>query len=214
MLGCDIVVAGSAKVLTAMKQGRTTAVINTHETLPGDFARDPDFSLPGRRLVAAIEAAAGSDASRFIDATEVATQIFGDAIAANMFLLGYGWQLGALPLTRDSIEEAIRLNKVSVEMNLAAFAWGRRFRPTVRCSVVARSARPSRSTRSSCTRTGSRPGRARRTGRRSTSTRCGTAWRPAGTRPSTWPSRRTTSTASASARGTRSASARRPRSGR
>ena len=125
VLGCDIVVAGSAKVLTAMKQGRTTAVINTHETLPGDFARDPDFSLPGRRLVAAIEAAAGSDASRFIDATEVATQIFGDAIAANMFLLGYGWQLGALPLTRDSIEEAIRLNKVSVEMNLAAFAWGR-----------------------------------------------------------------------------------------
>ncbi|WP_349358311.1 indolepyruvate ferredoxin oxidoreductase family protein [Stappia sp.] len=125
VLGCDIVVAGTAKVLTAMRKGETRAVINTHETLPGDFARNPDFSLPGRRLVAAIEEAAGADTSRFVDATTVATDLFGDAIAANMFLLGYGWQMGGLPVTREALEEAIRLNKVSVEMNLAAFAWGR-----------------------------------------------------------------------------------------
>ena len=125
VLGCDIVVAGSAKVLSAMRPGRTMAVINTHETLPGDFARNPDFSLPGRRLVAAISDASGKDNARFIDATELAVELFGDAIAANMFLLGYGWQLGGLPLALESIEDAIRLNKVSVEMNLAAFAWGR-----------------------------------------------------------------------------------------
>ncbi|GGF04863.1 indolepyruvate ferredoxin oxidoreductase family protein [Stappia taiwanensis] len=125
VLACDIVVAGSAKVLTAMREGATTAVVNTHETLPGDFTRNPDFSLPGRQLVAAIEQATGAGRSRFIDATEQATKLFGDAIAANMFLLGYGWQMGAIPLTREAIEDAIRLNRVSVEMNLAAFAWGR-----------------------------------------------------------------------------------------
>ena len=125
VLGCDIVVAGSAKILSAMTPGRSFAVVNTHETLPGDFARNPDFSLPGRRLVAALSEAAGRDRARFIDATALATELFGDAIAANMFLLGFGWQLGALPLTREALEEAIRLNKVSVEMNLAAFAWGR-----------------------------------------------------------------------------------------
>jgi len=125
VLGCDIVVAGTAKVLTAMRKGETRAVINTHETLPGDFARNPDFSLPGRRLVTAIEEAAGADTSRFVDATTLATDLFGDAIAANMFLLGYGWQMGGLPVTREALEEAIRLNRVSVEMNLAAFAWGR-----------------------------------------------------------------------------------------
>ncbi|MHC5655873.1 indolepyruvate ferredoxin oxidoreductase family protein [Stappia sp. ICDLI1TA098] len=125
VLGCDIVVAGSAKVLGAMRPETALAVINTHETLPGDFTKNPDFSLPGRRLVAAISGAAGEGRSHFLDATEIAEALFGDAIAANMFLLGYAWQLGGVPLSLEALEEAIRLNKVSVEMNLSAFAWGR-----------------------------------------------------------------------------------------
>ncbi|MXN65286.1 indolepyruvate ferredoxin oxidoreductase family protein [Stappia sp. GBMRC 2046] len=125
VLGCDIVVAGSAKVLGAMDPERSMAVVNTHETLPGDFALNPDFSLPGRRLAKAVAGAAGGKNAHFFDATRFATAVFGDAIAANMFMLGYAWQLGGVPLERASIEEAIRLNGVSVEMNLAAFAWGR-----------------------------------------------------------------------------------------
>ncbi len=125
VLGCDIVVAGSAKVLAAMRPGETLAVINTHETLPGDFARNPDFTLPGRRLVSEIGKAAGEGRAHFLDATEIAEALFGDAIAANMFLLGHAWQSGGLPLTLEAITEAIRLNKVSVDMNMAAFSWGR-----------------------------------------------------------------------------------------
>jgi len=125
VLGCDMVVAGSAKVLSGIDADKTIAVINTHETLPGDFARDADFSLPTKRLIKAIEDRAGAGRSHFIEAQKLATALFGDAIATNMFMLGYAFQVGAVPLPEAAIVEAIGLNGVAVEMNRAAFRWGR-----------------------------------------------------------------------------------------
>jgi indolepyruvate ferredoxin oxidoreductase len=43
-----------------------------------------------------------------------------------MFMLGYAYQLGAVPLSADAIERAIALNGEAVTMNHAAFRWGRR----------------------------------------------------------------------------------------
>ena len=43
-----------------------------------------------------------------------------------MLMVGFAWQQGGIPVSRASILEAIRLNGVEVEMNLAAFEWGRR----------------------------------------------------------------------------------------
>jgi indolepyruvate ferredoxin oxidoreductase len=63
---------------------------------------------------------------RAIEATRTATALFGDAIAANIFMLGFAWQSGAVPLSAQAIMEAIVLNGVDVAMNEAAFAWGRR----------------------------------------------------------------------------------------
>jgi indolepyruvate ferredoxin oxidoreductase len=126
LLGCDIVVAGSARGLAAIDPGHTAVFINTHETYPGNFTHDPDYTLPTRRLVQAITARAGSQKSRFIEATEIATALLGDSIATNMFMLGLAWQAGAVPLSHFDILKAIELNGVDVAMNQAAFAWGRR----------------------------------------------------------------------------------------
>jgi indolepyruvate ferredoxin oxidoreductase len=49
----------------------------------------------------------------------------GDAINANLFLVGFAWQHGLIPISRAAIERAIELNGVSVEQNLKAFCWGR-----------------------------------------------------------------------------------------
>src|SRR3546814_10000311 len=49
----------------------------------------------------------------------------GDAIAANLFMLGYAWQRGLVPLSFDSIMRAVELNGAAIEMNKTAFAWGR-----------------------------------------------------------------------------------------
>ncbi len=126
VLACDMVVAGSKKALTAIKPGESRVFANLHETYPGDFARDPDFSLPTRRLRRALEERAGAGRAHFVEAQELATALLGEAIAANMFMVGYAWQLGGLPIARASILAAIEMNGVDVVMNQAAFDWGRR----------------------------------------------------------------------------------------
>jgi indolepyruvate ferredoxin oxidoreductase len=44
-----------------------------------------------------------------------------------MFLLGVAYQGGHIPLSAAAIEESIRLNRVEVDRNLAAFLWGRKY---------------------------------------------------------------------------------------
>src|SRR6478672_2485572 len=126
VIGGDIVVAGAKKVLGAMKAGTTRVVINTAEFLPGDFTRNADFSLPTERLKRAIVGHAGRDRSHFVDAGRLATALLGNSIGSNMFMLGYAYQLGALPLSADAIERAIEMNGEAVPMNIAAFRYGRR----------------------------------------------------------------------------------------
>ena len=126
ILGGDIVVTGARKVLAAAKHGATTMVVNTAEFLPGDFTRNADFSLPTEKLKRTITADAGRERTHFIDATRLATALFGQSLGANMFLVGYAYQLGAIPLSSAAIERAIELNGEAVAMNKAAFHWGRR----------------------------------------------------------------------------------------
>ena len=101
-------------------------MVNTAEFLPGDFTRNADFSLPTERLKRAITGHAGREQSHFIDAGRLATALLGNSIGANMFMLGYAYQLGALPLSAEAIEKAIEMNGEAVAMNVAAFRYGRR----------------------------------------------------------------------------------------
>ena len=98
VLGGDIVVAGNKKVLSAVQPGKTAMIVNTSEFLPGDFTRNADFSLPTERLKRAISGAAGKDQTHFVDASRLATALFGSTLGQNIFLVGYAYQLGALPL--------------------------------------------------------------------------------------------------------------------
>ncbi|HRF09699.1 MAG TPA: indolepyruvate ferredoxin oxidoreductase family protein, partial [Xanthobacteraceae bacterium] len=126
VLGGDIVTVGSKKVLSSMRSGETRVVVNTHETLPGDFTRNADFSLPTERLKREIAKAADADHAHFVDATKLSAALFGSSVTQNMFLVGYAWQLGGLPIGHDAIFRAIELNGESIEMNKQAFEWGRR----------------------------------------------------------------------------------------
>ncbi len=125
ILGCDLVVTGSKKVLAAMREGHTLSVVNTAEVMPGDFARNADYSLPAERLKRAITAATGKERTAFVDATGLASALFGNSIAANMFMLGFAHQRGGVPLSAAAIEKGIALNGEAVAMNLAAFQHGR-----------------------------------------------------------------------------------------
>jgi indolepyruvate ferredoxin oxidoreductase len=126
VLGGDIVVVGAKKVLGAIKPDNTRVIVNTAEFLPGDFARNADYSLPTERLKRAIVNAAGAGRSNFVDASRLATALLGNSIGGNMFMLGYAYQVGALPLSAEAVEKAIEMNGEAVPMNIAAFRYGRR----------------------------------------------------------------------------------------
>jgi indolepyruvate ferredoxin oxidoreductase len=61
-----------------------------------------------------------------VPATRLATALLGDAIATNLFMVGFAYQQGLLPVSAAAIEQAIVINRVAVAMNRSAFRWGRR----------------------------------------------------------------------------------------
>ncbi|NHZ77941.1 indolepyruvate ferredoxin oxidoreductase family protein [Massilia sp. CCM 8695] len=129
ILGCDMLTAGAQDAISKMRPGRTMAVINLHEQPPGTFAQNADWEYPAAEVRALIMESVGApaiDAADFIDATKLATALMGDSIAANLFMMGYAWQKGRIPLTEASLLRAIELNGVGVEPNKKSFLWGRR----------------------------------------------------------------------------------------
>jgi indolepyruvate ferredoxin oxidoreductase len=126
ILGCDMLTAGAADAVSKMRAGRTLAIVNLHEQPPGTFAQNPDWQYPAAEVRALIEESVGAGAADFIDATRLATALMGDSIAANLFMLGYAWQRGRIPLQQESLLRAIELNGVAVASNKKSFLWGRR----------------------------------------------------------------------------------------
>jgi indolepyruvate ferredoxin oxidoreductase len=126
LLGCDLIVSANADSLARLEPGVSRAVVNTHETITGEFTRHSDIGFPSHTLRLSIEAAAGADACDFLEAQALATSLMGDSIATNLFMLGYAYQKGLVPIGGAAIERAIELNGTAVPMNLGAFRWGRR----------------------------------------------------------------------------------------
>ncbi|HPU52058.1 MAG TPA: indolepyruvate ferredoxin oxidoreductase family protein, partial [Burkholderiaceae bacterium] len=127
LLGCDLVVSAGNEALSKMRPGVTRAVVNDEVLPTSEFLRNPDWQLPGHALRRNILEAAGERDILFIGAQSVALALMGDALYGNPLLLGYAWQKGWVPLGRAALRRAIELNGISVEANLRAFEWGRRY---------------------------------------------------------------------------------------
>ena len=126
VIGGDLVVTGGHKSLSVIKSGHTKLVINSYEMITGDFTKNADMLFPSLKIKQAIQQTAGTDNTEFLDASRLATALIGDTIATNMFMLGFAFQRGLIPLERSSIEQAIEINGMSVESNKQSFLWGRR----------------------------------------------------------------------------------------
>lgn len=103
---------------------RTQAILNAKVTPVSDFVRLRDFDFRETEVETLVEKNV-RNRDHFINFTDLATQLTGDAISANMMMLGYAWQQGLVPIGRDAIEQAVTLNGVAVKANIAAFNWGR-----------------------------------------------------------------------------------------
>ena len=124
LIGGDLVVSAHPDTLALTSPLRTGAVVNSHEIMTGHFTRDTEFRIPTERLELALGARL-RDKVEMLDATSLAKNTIGDTIYSNMIVFGAAWQNGLVPLSYDSIAEAIRLNGAAVEDNLKAFAIGR-----------------------------------------------------------------------------------------
>jgi indolepyruvate ferredoxin oxidoreductase len=125
VLGCDMVVVNDYWALSKVRGERSEVVLNTYEAMPGTFTMRPDLHFPAADIIGGIRLALGGREPRLLDATQLATALLGDAIASNLFMLGYAWQLGLVPISFAALMRAIELNGAAVEMNRQAFAWGR-----------------------------------------------------------------------------------------
>ena len=125
LLGCDLVVAASDEAIAKVNIERSHAIVNDFEAMTAEFVHNPDLQFPSEGMKATLREEVGADKVTFLNATDLATHLFGDSIASNVFLLGFAYQKGMIPVGHEAILEAIELNKVQVELNKRAFAWGR-----------------------------------------------------------------------------------------
>ena len=123
VLGCDLMVAAGKDALATMAPERTHCVLNSDVAPTGAFTRDPDWQASPQAMLTRVTAVALK--TEHLDASAIATALMGDAVATNVFVLGFAWQKGWIPLGEAALMQAIELNGAAVDMNKAAFAWGR-----------------------------------------------------------------------------------------
>jgi indolepyruvate ferredoxin oxidoreductase len=126
VIACDGIVGAHRQTLSYLQKGRSRVVLNSHETPTANFVRSPDWQFPAGSTRAVIDGAVGANHVTSLDAEALAVRLLGDAIFTNALLLGVAWQMGLLPLLRESLHQAIRLNAVQVEGNISAFEYGRK----------------------------------------------------------------------------------------
>ncbi len=125
VLGADLMVAASDDALAKLQEGRSHAVVNDSLTVNAEFISNPDAVFHIEPMKRSIESEVTKGQATFIPATELAKGLMGDPIATNLFLVGYAFQKGLIPLSAEAIHKALELNNVQVAFNQRAFEWGR-----------------------------------------------------------------------------------------
>ena len=126
ILAFDLLAAAGPATLAAGDPTSTILIGSVSETPTGSMVGRPDRSYPELdELRDRIATSTRTDHNRFVDAAALTEQLLGSTAGANIFLLGFAYQHGCLPIAGAAIEEAIQLNGVAVDANLAAFTAGR-----------------------------------------------------------------------------------------
>jgi len=125
VIGCDAIVAAGPEVVAMLAPDKGHAVLNRFVAPTNAFALDPDYGVDFSMLERRLARRVGEERVIALDATGLATALLGNAVGANLILVGHAWQSGWIPLRLDSIIAALELNGTAVAMNRQAFALGR-----------------------------------------------------------------------------------------
>ena len=123
LIASDVVAATQLDSLKTV--GRATVVLVDDQVVATQaFHENGNVDLDAERLVRRLEKRSEKKPVR-VPANDLARRAFDDPISANMIMLGYAFQMGALPLSLEAIEQAIRINGADIAGTLRAFRLGR-----------------------------------------------------------------------------------------
>lgn len=125
VLAFDMVAALGDESARSFSTQRTRFVGNDRVQETAALVANPDARVDTGLLRRKVAQRASPERIAYVDATGLAQALFGDVVAANMFMLGVAAQRGWLPVGLSAIEKAIELNGVQVDLNKRAFHTGR-----------------------------------------------------------------------------------------
>jgi indolepyruvate ferredoxin oxidoreductase len=124
-LSGDILQAAAPKHLATLHTGAAVAVVDVSVT-PTAAMLQRDLAAPDEEaLRAAVTARVGDGRAVFVEAKQIAEEVFANQLLANIVLLGAAFQLGGLPLAEGDLLRAMGRTGKAAADNRAAFAWGR-----------------------------------------------------------------------------------------
>ena len=131
IIGCDMLVTADGDCLSKIRPagssiGETKVFLNTNKTQTGEFTKNTEWDIPTQSIINGLKKICGEHNLETLEATGIATALMGNSIATNMFMLGYAFQKGCIPISQEAIFKAIELNNQAIKMNQNAFLWGRR----------------------------------------------------------------------------------------
>jgi indolepyruvate ferredoxin oxidoreductase len=125
LLASDLIVAAAQPSLTRLANSRSAVVANAHDSVPPAFIHDRDLEVPVESLLGALRIRSHDGRFVAIDATRLATVLLGDAMLANVVMLGIALQRGFLPVTAASLDRAFDQLGGRAKDNRLALALGR-----------------------------------------------------------------------------------------
>jgi indolepyruvate ferredoxin oxidoreductase len=124
LIACDLVAASSEQTcLSKLNANKTRVVINTNVMPTSAFVLGKKLPDEKQKIVDLIESR--SSEINLVDCYTITQKILGSTTTANIFMLGYAYQKGCVPLTVKALYQAIELNGVAVDDNKKAFSAGR-----------------------------------------------------------------------------------------
>lgn len=125
VIGCDLVTAAGRDGVKRLSQQRSFAVLNTESAVVSEFTRDGDVDFATPSMIETIRNLVGEERVECLPASDWVTRLLGDSIGTNLFMVGYAYQRGLIPMSAEAIERAIAINGVAIEFNVKAFRLGR-----------------------------------------------------------------------------------------
>ncbi|HSB85642.1 MAG TPA: indolepyruvate ferredoxin oxidoreductase family protein, partial [Ilumatobacteraceae bacterium] len=128
LLAFDALASSTPANLTGLDADSSVAVVSTSIAPTGRMIGKVDsHALDLAPFRAELAKRTNATRNLYVDASRIVTALLGNAVTANVFMVGVAYQAGFIPLPGEAIERAIELNGTAVDANLAAFRWGRRW---------------------------------------------------------------------------------------